>query len=79
MRNALMSAIIIIMGSAVTIPTMAAPLNDRDAYAALSKRQIARANARAECVRQATAKKFGVHFIQRRHFLGDCMMKQGFR
>jgi hypothetical protein len=78
MRNALVLAIIVI-GSAVTIPTIAAPLNDRDAYAAQSKRQTARANVRAECVRQANAKKFGMRFIQRRLFLRDCMMKQGFR
>lgn len=77
MKCALALAIIFIVWPAAILPTTAAPLNDRDAFAATKGQQ--RTNVRTNCTRQANAKKFGAHFIQRRNFIRDCMMEQGFR
>jgi hypothetical protein len=82
MNNALtvaVLAVMLIIGTTAMVPTTAAPLNNRDAYAATRGQENARVAARVDCGRQARAKAFGMRFIQRRNFIGECMMERGFR
>ena len=76
MRSALLFAILLTIGLGAT-PTMAAPQQSQDAYAATPRG--ARARAVLDCSRRAAARNFGMHFIQRRNFLRSCMMDRGFR
>jgi hypothetical protein len=76
MNNVLTLAVILIVGAAAALPTMAATQNGRDAA---TKHQTARANAQAACIRQANEMMYGGYLIQRRNFLWDCMMERGFR
>jgi hypothetical protein len=76
MKNAFILAAVLTISAAMIVPTMAAHVSDLDAYAAT---RGARAKVQIDCARQAGAKKFGMHFIQRRNFLRDCMMARGFR
>jgi hypothetical protein len=79
MKNVLALAIILVVGSAVTLPTMAAPRNGQDAYAQATKQRTGRARAQASCMRIADEMMYGVKIIQRKNFLRDCMMERGFR
>ena len=76
MKSAFTLAAVFTISAAMIVPTMAAHVSDVGAYAAT---RGARAKAQIDCARQAGARKFGMHFIQRRNFLRDCMRDHGFR
>jgi hypothetical protein len=79
MKNVLPLVVVFIAVSAVTsLPIMAAPQDGRSTHAGTTN-QTTRANAHADCIRQANEMMYGGYIIQRRNFLRDCMMEHGFR
>jgi hypothetical protein len=76
MKISFILATVVAIGAAMIVSTMAAHESDLDAHAAT---RGARAKALIDCARQAGARKFGIHFIQRRNFVRDCMRDHGFR
>lgn len=78
MKKVLTRAVVLIVASAATLPTMAAPRNGGNAYVA-TKHKTTRVSAQADCTRQANDMMYGSYIIQRKNFLRDCMMERGFR
>ena len=84
MAKVLAFACVLAIGAAAIDASLAAPPRQpgafaaEDAYAALrprGKREL----AQADCMRRADSMNFGRRFIQRRNYLRNCMMQQGFR
>ena len=79
MRTALISTLALVVGLAATVPSTAAPRNGKGDYARAIDQKLTRAHARAHCTSRADEMMYGARMIQRRNFLKDCMMEQGFR
>jgi len=63
-----MNRVLIALSAAFLAAAIAGP----PAYAA-AKKDTTSAQRRADCQKQAKAKKFGIHFMQKRDFMKKCM------
>ena len=63
-----MKRTLVAVSAALLIAAFASP----SAYAAATK-DTAPAQRKAICEKQAKAKKFGIHFLQKRNFMKKCM------
>ena len=73
MFRTIVLAVALAIGSGAAIAqTPATPKQDSAASQAEKK---ATSDKRAECKREAKAKKFGIHRIERKRFLDECMKR----
>lgn len=73
MPKIILAMMLAVAFAAASIQPIVAATNERDTYNATKNTRAAEARKKADCDRQARARHFGVHLVQRNRFLKQCM------